>query len=68
MEAKIETRKGPNGNEYDVLCLELLMQKPTPSSSGKTLTVASTNGFTSTQAKLKDGRNVSVSVNAFVKP
>jgi hypothetical protein len=50
-----------------VLKIEIDMQKPTPSASGKTLVVASTGGFMKTQAQV-DGKEVSVSVNATVKP
>ena len=50
-----------------VLTIEIDTQKPTPSASGKTLVVASTGGFVKTQAQV-DGKEVSVSVNATVKP
>jgi len=44
-----------------------LNQKPEPSTSGKTLVVASSGGFTKTAAKFK-GKEISVSLNATVKP
>ena len=41
--------------------------KPTPSTSGKTLVVASTHGNQPTEVKV-DGQLVTVGVNAYIKP
>jgi hypothetical protein len=49
------------------LVITIDLQKPKPSTSGKTLLVASTNGFKKTEAVL-DGKEVSVSINATIKP
>ena len=57
IKAKIEGQK---------LVLTLDLQPPTPSKSGKTRIVATTNGFAQTTAEV-DGQAVSVSVNAFIK-
>ena len=43
-----------------------LESEPTPSKSGKSLTVASTRGNQRTDTKV-DGKNLTVSVNAYVK-
>ena len=45
-----------------------LNAKPEPSTSGKTLIVATTGGFKQTEAKTKTGKAISVSINATVKP
>ena len=58
MEAQIE-----NGR----LVIELPLEKPRPSSTGKTLLVASTRGVQRTTARLK-GKPISVVVNAFIFP
>jgi hypothetical protein len=42
------------------------LEEPTPSSSGKTLVVASTRGNMQTEAML-DGKPVIVGVNAYIK-
>lgn len=42
------------------------LEEPTPSSSGKTLVVASTRGNTQTDAML-DGKPVVIGVNAYIK-
>ena len=49
------------------LCIEIDLQKPTPSSSGKTLVVASTHGNTVTTAEV-DGKPVIIGLNAYIKP
>lgn len=49
------------------LVIRLPLGKPRPSSTGKTLVVATTGGFSATDAEL-DGRRVSVNVTATVKP
>ena len=48
------------------LIITIDLQKAALSKSGKTLTVASSNGFKQTDAKV-DGKPVSISVNAFIK-
>lgn len=58
MKAKIE-----NGN----LVLTIPMQAPTPSSSGKTLVVASSHGNMTTDAEV-NGKKVIVGLNAYIKP
>ena len=42
-----------------------LKKAPTPSSSGKTMIVATTGGFTQTAANIA-GKNIAVSVNATI--
>ena len=49
------------------LCIEIDLEKPTPSSSGKTLVVASTRGNTVTDVKV-DGKPVIIGLNAYIKP
>lgn len=48
------------------LLIEIDLQTPTPSASGKNLLVASTHGSTTTTAVV-DGKPVVVSLNAYVK-
>jgi hypothetical protein len=55
------TRKG------EVLRIELSLEKPQPSKSGKTMLVASTHGVKTTDVQC-DGRSVVVVANAFVYP
>lgn len=50
------------GNE---LVIRLPLQKPTSSKSGKTLIVATTNGFEKTDAVIEN-KVVSISVNAII--
>lgn len=57
MNAKIE-----NGN----LVITLPLQKPTRSKTGKSLIIASTNGFMKTGVEV-EGKEISLSVNAIVK-
>jgi hypothetical protein len=52
--------------EKDELVIRVPLQPPAPSSTGKTLTVASTQGYMPTGVLL-DGRVVKVSVNAYVQ-
>jgi hypothetical protein len=52
--------------ENNELVLRLPLQTPAPSSSGKTLVVASTHGFAATTATLNE-KVIHVSVNAFIK-
>ncbi len=49
------------------LCIEIDLEKPTPSSSGKTLVVASTRGNAVTTAEV-DGKSVTIGLNAYIKP
>ena len=51
----------------NVLIIELPLHSPRPSSSGKTLTVASSNGNKPTEVKIND-LPVIVGVNAYIKP
>ena len=51
----------------NTLFVEIDLEKPTPSSSGKTLVVASTHGNTVTAA-LVDGKPVTIGLNAYIKP
>lgn len=48
------------------LVLELALESPRASKSGKTLIVASTGGFVETDAKV-NGKTVSVSLNATIR-
>ena len=45
--------------------IELNMQTPAPSKSGKTLVVASSRGIVATMATI-DGKPVQVGINAFI--
>ena len=49
------------------LYIEIDLQTPTPSTSGKTLVVASTRGNTVTSAMV-DGKPVTIGLNAYIKP
>jgi hypothetical protein len=49
------------------LCIEIDLEKPTPSSSGKTLVVASSRGNTVTTAEV-DGKPITIGLNAYIKP
>lgn len=49
------------------LCIEIDLEKPTPSASGKTLVVASTRGNTITTAMV-DGKPITIGLNAYIKP
>ncbi|OPY75882.1 MAG: hypothetical protein A4E64_01760 [Syntrophorhabdus sp. PtaU1.Bin058] len=48
------------------LCIEIDLENPTPSSSGKTLILASTHGNTVTTAEV-DGKPVIIGLNAYIK-
>ncbi|MDR3553667.1 MAG: hypothetical protein P4L55_02815 [Syntrophobacteraceae bacterium] len=48
------------------LFIEIDLEEPTPSSSGKTLVVASTHGNTVTTA-LVNGKPVTIGLNAYIK-
>jgi hypothetical protein len=49
------------------LFIEIDLEKPTPSSSGKTLVVASTHGNIVTSAKVED-KPLTIGLNAYIKP
>lgn len=49
------------------LVITLPMQDPRPSSSGKTLVVATTGGNIATTA-IVNGKPVTIGVNAYIKP
>nr|WP_276978226.1 hypothetical protein [Ferrimicrobium acidiphilum] len=49
------------------LLIEIELQEPTPSSSGKTLVVATTHGNTVTSAMIDD-KPVIIGLNAYIKP
>lgn len=49
------------------LCIEIELEKPTPSASGKTLGVASTRGNAVTTAEV-DGKPITIGLNAYIKP
>jgi hypothetical protein len=49
------------------LIIEIDLEKPTPSSSGKTLVVASTRGNVVTKVQV-DGKPVTIGLNAYIKP
>lgn len=51
----------------NVLHLEIPLQTPKPSASGKTLVVATTGGNVTTAATV-NGKPVTVGVNAYIKP
>lgn len=57
MDVKIENGK---------LIISIELQTPTPSSSGKTLVVASTHGNTPTRCII-DGKPVIIGLNAYIK-
>lgn len=48
------------------LCIEIDLETPTPSSSGKTLVVASTRGNAVTDIEI-DGKPVTIGLNAYIK-
>ncbi len=48
------------------LCIEIDLETPTPSASGKTLVVASTRGNAATDVKI-DGKPVTIGLNAYIK-
>lgn len=60
MNAKIEDRGGKR-----VLIVEIDMQPPTRSASGKTLVVASTHGNAPSTASV-DGKAVTIGLNAYI--
>ena len=67
MSATYELIPGKTKNDRGTLVIRLPLTAPAPSSSGKTLTVASTHG-TQPTGILIDGQLVKVGATAFVKP
>jgi hypothetical protein len=57
MEVRIENKK---------LIINIDLQKPTPSESGKSLVIASTHGYVPTECRI-DGKKVKIGLNAYVK-
>jgi hypothetical protein len=53
--------------ENNKLFIEIDLEKPTPSSSGKSLVVASTHGNIVTTAKVDD-KPITLGLNAYIKP
>jgi len=51
--------------EKGELVIRIQMTKPMPSSTGKTLLVASTRGATKSEVQV-DGKTVSIALNAFI--
>lgn len=51
----------------NVLHIEMPLQSPRPSASGKTLVVATTGGNLTTSATV-NGRPVTIGLNAYIKP
>ena len=51
----------------NVLIIEIPLQSPRPSATGKTLTVATTRGNQPTSATI-NGQPVIVGLNAYIKP
>lgn len=49
------------------LCIEIDLEDPKPSASGKTLVVASTRGNTVTTAEI-NGKRITIGLNAYIKP
>ncbi len=49
------------------LFIEIDLETPTPSASGKTLVVASTHGNTTTTAEV-NGKPIIIGLNAYIKP
>lgn len=52
--------------ENDELVIRIPLEKPKPSSSGKTLIVASTGGNVQTDVEI-DGKPVFIGLNAYIK-
>lgn len=53
--------------EGNKMVIEIEMQKPASSSTGKTLVVASTRGNVETEVKV-NGKSVFIGLNAYIKP
>ena len=50
------------------LIIEIEMQKPAPSASGKTMIVATTGGNQVTSAEVVKGKPIVIGLNAYFKP
>jgi hypothetical protein len=57
MEVKIENKK---------LIINIDLKKPILSESGKSLVVASTNGYVPTECRI-DGKKIKIGLNAYIK-
>jgi hypothetical protein len=53
--------------KLNILVIEIPMEAPTPSSSGKTLVVASTRGNVATTVQVNE-KPVVIGLNAYIKP
>ncbi len=62
-----QTRKMKTTIKDNTLHIEIPLHAPRPSATGKTLTVASSNGNKETEAKI-NGKPVIVGINAYIKP
>ncbi len=51
----------------NTLTIEIPLEKPRPSASGKTLVVATTGGNITTTAQV-NGKPVTIGLNAYIKP
>jgi hypothetical protein len=51
----------------NILTIEIPLQKPTASKSGKSLVVATSGGNITTTASV-DGKPVTIGLNAYIKP
>ena len=52
--------------KHSKLFIEIDLEEPTPSSSGKTLVVAGTHGNTVTNAEI-EGKSITIGVNAYIR-
>lgn len=52
--------------ENGELVIRIPLQAPTPSKSGKNLTVATTNGNRETAAEI-DGKRITIGLNAYIR-
>jgi hypothetical protein len=68
---KFKRKKGENKMESRIedgkLVIELPLEKPRPSSTGKTLLIASTRGVQRSTGRFK-GKTISIVANAFIFP
>jgi hypothetical protein len=51
----------------NILTIEIPLEKPRPSASGKTLVVATSGGNITTTAQV-NGKPVTIGLNAYIKP
>lgn len=54
--------------EKNELVIRIPLQEPTPSATGKTLVVATSHGNQKTDCKHPKGGEITVGVNAYIKP